>query len=67
MPQIWMTYEELASMLDCSVAEARERAHLTVGRVRPGSGPPRRGSSTNERGRPGPPPDREVDVGQAGA
>ena len=28
MPQIWMTYEELASMLDCSVAEAREQAHL---------------------------------------
>ena len=40
----------------------RERAHLTVGRVRPGSGPPRRGSSTNERGRSGPAPDREVDV-----
>jgi hypothetical protein len=28
MPQIWMTYEELASMLDCTVAEARERAHF---------------------------------------
>ena len=28
MPQIWMTYEELESMLDCPVAEARERAHL---------------------------------------
>ena len=28
MPQIWMTYEELATMLDCPVAEARERAHL---------------------------------------
>ena len=41
---------------------ARERAHLTVGRVRPGTRPPRRGSSTNERGRPGPDPDREVDV-----
>jgi hypothetical protein len=24
MPQIWMTYEELAGMLDCSVAEVRE-------------------------------------------
>ncbi|WP_426595390.1 RNA 2',3'-cyclic phosphodiesterase [Cellulomonas sp. McL0617] len=41
---------------------ARERAHLTVGRVRPGSRPPRRGSSTNTRGRPGPEPDREVEV-----
>lgn len=41
---------------------ARERAHLTIGRVRPGSRPPRRGSSRNERGRPGPEPDREVDV-----
>ncbi|WP_028049799.1 RNA 2',3'-cyclic phosphodiesterase [Cellulomonas sp. URHD0024] len=40
----------------------RTRAHLTVGRVRPGSRPPRRGSSTNERGRPGPEPDREVEV-----
>jgi hypothetical protein len=28
MPQIWMTYEELASMLDCTVAEARVQAHL---------------------------------------
>jgi hypothetical protein len=28
MPQIWMTYEELSGMLDCTVAEARERAHL---------------------------------------
>jgi hypothetical protein len=28
MPQIWMTYEELAGMLDCTVAEARERVHL---------------------------------------
>jgi hypothetical protein len=28
MPQIWMTYDELAGMLDCTVAEARERAHL---------------------------------------
>jgi 2'-5' RNA ligase len=40
----------------------RERSHLTVGRVRPGKGPPRRGPSTNARGRPGPDPDREVDV-----
>jgi hypothetical protein len=28
MPQIWMTYEELAGMLDCTVMEARERVHL---------------------------------------
>jgi hypothetical protein len=28
MPQIWMTYEELAGMLDCSVAEVRERTLL---------------------------------------
>lgn len=28
MPQIWMTYEELAGMLDCSVAAAREHAHV---------------------------------------
>jgi predicted transcriptional regulator len=26
LPQIWMTYEELAEMLDCSVAAAREFA-----------------------------------------
>ena len=26
MPQIWMTYEELAGMLDCTVMEAREAA-----------------------------------------
>jgi hypothetical protein len=26
--QIWMTYEELAGMLDCTVLEARERIHL---------------------------------------
>jgi hypothetical protein len=28
MPQIWMTYGELAAMLDCTVEEARERVHL---------------------------------------
>jgi len=28
MPQIWMTYDELAGMLDCTVIEARERIHL---------------------------------------
>ena len=28
LPQIWMTYEELAAMLECSPAEARERIHL---------------------------------------
>jgi hypothetical protein len=28
MPQIWMTYEELAGMLDCTVMEARERIYL---------------------------------------
>jgi len=28
LPQIWMTYEELAGMLDCSVMEARERVYL---------------------------------------
>jgi hypothetical protein len=28
MPQIWMTYEELAGMLDCSVMKAREIVHL---------------------------------------
>jgi hypothetical protein len=26
LPQIWMTYEELAGMLDCSVAAAQELA-----------------------------------------
>jgi hypothetical protein len=25
MPQIWMTYDEIAGMLDCSVVQARER------------------------------------------
>jgi hypothetical protein len=28
MPQIWMTYEELAGLLDCSAMEARSRVHL---------------------------------------
>jgi hypothetical protein len=28
MPQIWMTYEELAGLLRCTPAEARERVHL---------------------------------------
>jgi|ERR1700729_74668 hypothetical protein len=28
MPQIWMTYEELAGMLDCTVMEARDRVHF---------------------------------------
>jgi hypothetical protein len=28
MPQIWMTYEELAGMLDCSVVEARKQILL---------------------------------------
>jgi len=28
MPQIWMTYEELAGMLDCTVMEARDRIHF---------------------------------------
>jgi hypothetical protein len=28
MPQIWMTYEELAEMLDWTVMEARDRAHF---------------------------------------
>jgi hypothetical protein len=28
MPQIWMTYEELATLLDCSVVDARKRVHL---------------------------------------
>ena len=28
MPQIWMTYEELAEMLGCTVMEARERVQL---------------------------------------
>jgi hypothetical protein len=28
MPQIWMTYEELAAMLDCPVVEARARVRL---------------------------------------
>ena len=28
MPQIWMTCEELAGMLDCSMVETRERVHL---------------------------------------
>jgi hypothetical protein len=25
MPQIWMTYDEIAGLLDCSIAQARER------------------------------------------
>lgn len=28
VPQIWMTYEELAGMLDCTAAEARALAHI---------------------------------------
>jgi hypothetical protein len=28
MPQIWMTYEELAAMLESTVMEARERVHV---------------------------------------
>jgi hypothetical protein len=28
VPQIWMTYEELAGLLDCNVMEARSRVHL---------------------------------------
>jgi len=28
MPQIWMTYEELAGILECTVAEVRERVYL---------------------------------------
>jgi hypothetical protein len=28
MPQIWMTYEELANLLGCTVAEVRYRIHL---------------------------------------
>jgi hypothetical protein len=28
MPQIWMTYEELAGMLDCTVEAVRERVRL---------------------------------------
>jgi len=28
MPQIWMTYEELAGLLDCDAMEARRRVHL---------------------------------------
>ena len=28
MPQIWMTYEELAGMLNCTVMEARDRVRL---------------------------------------
>jgi hypothetical protein len=28
MPQIWMTYEELAGLLECSTMEARSRVHL---------------------------------------
>jgi hypothetical protein len=28
MPQIWMTYEELAALLDCTVMEACERVQL---------------------------------------
>ena len=28
MPQIWMTYEELAAMLECTEREARARARL---------------------------------------
>ena len=41
---------------------ARDRPHLTVGRVRPGSRPPRRRSSRPERGGPGPEPERDEDV-----
>ena len=28
MPQIWMTYEELAEMLNCTVMEARDRTYF---------------------------------------
>jgi hypothetical protein len=28
MPQIWMTYEELAEMLDCTLMDVRERVQL---------------------------------------
>jgi hypothetical protein len=28
MPQIWMTYQELAGMLGCDETQARERAHF---------------------------------------
>ena len=43
---------------DVADRRPRERAHLTVGRVRPGSRPPRRTSSTNEgRGARGADPD----------
>lgn len=28
MPQIWMTYEELAGMLNCTAMEAREKANF---------------------------------------
>jgi hypothetical protein len=28
MPQVWMTYEELAVQLDCTVMEACEQVHL---------------------------------------
>jgi len=41
---------------------ARDRPHLTVGRVRPGSRPSRRRSSRPERGGPGPEPERDEDV-----
>jgi hypothetical protein len=33
MPQIWMTYEELATLNGCTAAEARVQAlHLSLGR-----------------------------------
>ncbi|QPF90304.1 hypothetical protein [Bradyrhizobium commune] len=33
MPQIWMTYDELATLCDCSSSEARLRAiHLSLDR-----------------------------------
>ncbi|TYO62858.1 hypothetical protein FXV83_30480 [Bradyrhizobium hipponense] len=33
MPQIWMTYDELATLSDCTPAEARMRAiHLSLDR-----------------------------------
>jgi hypothetical protein len=28
MPQIWMTYEELAALLDCSAEEARKQSYF---------------------------------------
>jgi hypothetical protein len=39
MPQVWMTYDELARLCGCSIAEARLRArHLSLSRRKSSDG-----------------------------